>query len=44
VFFILRKKDDQVTFLHVYHHTLMILSTWIVSKFLPGNASSDKQF
>lgn len=29
VFFILRKKQSQITFLHVYHHVLMIGSTWI---------------
>ncbi|XP_041976505.1 elongation of very long chain fatty acids protein 7-like [Aricia agestis] len=28
VFFVLRKKDNQVTFLHVYHHTAMVAWTW----------------
>ncbi|XP_055677227.1 elongation of very long chain fatty acids protein AAEL008004-like [Lutzomyia longipalpis] len=36
VFFILRKKDNQVTFLHVYHHGGMLLLTWIGVKYLPG--------
>ncbi|XP_035429068.2 uncharacterized protein LOC118262067 [Spodoptera frugiperda] len=36
VFFILRKKYDQVTFLHVYHHTLMSLVVWIAVKYYPG--------
>ncbi|XP_014276241.1 very long chain fatty acid elongase 7 isoform X2 [Halyomorpha halys] len=34
VFFILRKKQSQVTFLHVYHHVLMIGSTWISTMIL----------
>ncbi|XP_026752492.2 elongation of very long chain fatty acids protein 7-like [Galleria mellonella] len=29
VFFILRKKDNQATFLHVYHHTAMVTWTWL---------------
>ncbi|XP_038210478.1 elongation of very long chain fatty acids protein 4-like [Zerene cesonia] len=28
VFFILRKKQNQVTFLHVYHHSAMVAWTW----------------
>ncbi|CAK1553464.1 unnamed protein product [Leptosia nina] len=28
VFFILRKKQNQVTFLHVYHHSAMVTWTW----------------
>ncbi|CAH2107709.1 unnamed protein product [Euphydryas editha] len=28
VFFVLRKKQNQVTFLHVFHHTLMVTWTW----------------
>lgn len=35
VFFVLRKKDNQVTFLHVYHHTLMMLATWLALKYEP---------
>lgn len=35
VFFILRKKDNQVTFLHVYHHATMILNWWMACKYLP---------
>lgn len=33
VFFVLRKKQKQVTFLHVYHHTVMIWNTWIGLKY-----------
>ncbi|XP_067008036.1 very long chain fatty acid elongase AAEL008004 [Anabrus simplex] len=36
VFFVLRKKQNQVTFLHVYHHTVTALFSWGYLKFLPG--------
>nr|QKO01441.1 fatty acid elongase 7 [Locusta migratoria] len=36
VFFVLRKKYNQITFLHVYHHAAMVFGTWIASKYLPG--------
>lgn len=36
VFFILRKKQSHVTFLHVYHHTNMVLSTWAYLKYVKG--------
>ncbi|PSN54041.1 Elongation of very long chain fatty acids protein 7 [Blattella germanica] len=36
VFFILRKKQNQVTFLHVFHHSGMVLVGWIWTKFIPG--------
>lgn len=36
VFFILRKKDSQVTFLHVFHHAIMPFSWWFGVKFVPG--------
>ncbi|KAG5867431.1 hypothetical protein JTB14_010007 [Gonioctena quinquepunctata] len=36
VFFVLRKKYNQVTYLHVYHHTLMPICAWIGLTFLPG--------
>ncbi|XP_061709622.1 elongation of very long chain fatty acids protein 2-like isoform X1 [Cydia pomonella] len=38
VFFVLRKKMNQVTFLHVYHHSLMMLSTWCAIKYNPTDA------
>ncbi|KAL9897893.1 very long chain fatty acid elongase 7-like isoform 1-T6 [Glossina fuscipes fuscipes] len=34
IFFILRKKQNQITFLHVYHHTFMVLGSWIVLKYM----------
>ena len=36
VFFILRKKTNQVTFLHVYHHVTMPTLWWIGVKWVPG--------
>ncbi|KAI4481587.1 hypothetical protein M0802_013919 [Mischocyttarus mexicanus] len=36
VFFVLRKKYSQVTFLHVYHHTVMPMIAWGASKYYPG--------
>ncbi|XP_044261224.1 elongation of very long chain fatty acids protein AAEL008004-like [Tribolium madens] len=36
VFFVLRKKMNQVTFLHLYHHAMMPICSWIGVKFLPG--------
>ncbi|XP_068717450.1 very long chain fatty acid elongase 4-like isoform X2 [Montipora capricornis] len=35
-FFILRKKNNQVTFLHVYHHTSMCILWWLVCKYIPA--------
>jgi elongation of very long chain fatty acids protein 4 len=39
VFFILRKKNNQVTFLHVYHHATMIVNWWMAAKYLPVGQS-----
>ncbi|KAL1116860.1 hypothetical protein AAG570_005329 [Ranatra chinensis] len=36
VFFVLRKKQSQVTFLHVYHHTTMPMISWGAAKYYPG--------
>ncbi|KAF9802536.1 hypothetical protein SFRURICE_013723 [Spodoptera frugiperda] len=36
IFFVLRKKYNQVSFLHVYHHTLMSLLIWVGVKYFPG--------
>ncbi|XP_017798362.1 PREDICTED: elongation of very long chain fatty acids protein AAEL008004-like [Habropoda laboriosa] len=36
IFFVLRKKENQISFLHVYHHTGMIFGSWVATKFLPG--------
>ncbi|XP_066901701.1 very long chain fatty acid elongase 7 [Halyomorpha halys] len=29
VFFVLRKKQSQVSFLHLYHHVIMVISIWL---------------
>lgn len=39
VFFILRKKTTHVSFLHTYHHAMMVVSTWIGVRFLGGGHS-----
>lgn len=36
VFFILRKKNSQLTFLHVYHHATMIFNWWAGVKYVAG--------
>jgi elongation of very long chain fatty acids protein 7 len=36
VFFIMRKRFDQVSSLHVIHHGIMPFSTWWGVKFVPG--------
>jgi len=36
IFFVLRKKNDQITTLHVIHHTIMPAATWWGVKFFPG--------
>ncbi|BFZ16411.1 hypothetical protein BsWGS_19450 [Bradybaena similaris] len=39
VFFILRKKNSHINFLHVYHHATMAVFTWLGLKFLPGGSN-----
>lgn len=39
VFFVLRKKNNQISFLHLYHHTGMVLLAWNATKFMPGGHS-----
>lgn len=39
VFFVLRKKDNQMSFLHLYHHGGMVLMTWIVTKYYAGGVT-----
>ncbi|CAB0018188.1 unnamed protein product [Nesidiocoris tenuis] len=38
-FFILRKKDQQLTFLHVYHHSTMFSLWWIGIKWVPSGST-----
>jgi elongation of very long chain fatty acids protein 7 len=35
-FFCFRKKSDQVSFLHVYHHITTMLFSWISCKYIGG--------
>lgn len=41
VFFVLRKKNNQITFLHIYHHAGMVFGTYISCKFLTGELNED---
>ncbi|XP_045446630.1 elongation of very long chain fatty acids protein 7-like [Melitaea cinxia] len=36
ILFVLRKKDNQVTFLHVYHHLTVMWCTWFNLKYEPS--------
>ena len=37
-FFILRKKNNQISFLHVYHHATMPIVWWIGVKWAAGGS------
>ena len=39
VFFVLRKKTNQLTFLHIYHHSTMFCLWWIGVKYVAGGSS-----
>lgn len=39
LFFIVRKKDRQLTFLHKYHHSSMFLVWWTAVRFVPGGSA-----
>lgn len=36
IFFVIRKKEKQMTNLHIIHHTVMPIYTWIGCRWLPG--------
>lgn len=36
VFFVLRKKKSQITWLHLYHHSLTPMEAWLLVKFISG--------
>lgn len=36
LFFVLRKKDNQITFLHVFHHGFMPISVWPCFRYIAG--------
>lgn len=37
-FFVLRKKENQLTFLHIYHHSTMFPLWWIGVKWVPSGS------
>ncbi|KAK7868142.1 hypothetical protein R5R35_003018 [Gryllus longicercus] len=36
IFFVLRKKNNQISFLHLYHHSNMVFLSWGGVKYFPG--------
>ena len=42
IIFILRKKNDQVSFLHVYHHATMFSLWWIGVKWVAGGQGNNQ--
>lgn len=36
IIFVLRKKMNQITFLHVYHHAMVVCLSWIGCKYVAG--------
>lgn len=40
VWICLRKKNRQITFLHVFHHSFVLLMTWFYFKLAPGGSSA----
>ena len=40
IIFVLRKKDSQITNLHVIHHSIVPISVWIAVKYAPGGNNS----
>lgn len=44
IFFILRKKDNQASFLHVYHHITVVLLMWVYITFDTGKKFISNKF
>lgn len=42
VFFVLRKRTRQISFLHVYHHVAVLIGSWIAVSWAPGIISIAK--
>ncbi|XP_046821795.1 elongation of very long chain fatty acids protein 1-like isoform X1 [Vespa crabro] len=36
IVFVLRKKYNQTSFLHIYHHSTTVIMAWMVCKYVPG--------
>lgn len=37
IFFVLRKRARQISFLHVYHHIAILSGAWVAISWAPGN-------
>lgn len=37
IFFVLRKRTRQISFLHVYHHVAILMGAYIAVSWAPGN-------
>jgi hypothetical protein len=44
MFFALRKKSNQITFLHVFHHLTMFPYAWLGLKYVGGGQSKHLNF
>lgn len=40
IFFVFRKRQSQITFLHVFHHVTMVAVVWIFGRYTPGTEAS----
>lgn len=40
IIFVLRKKDSQVSFLHIYHHAAIYITSYFSTRFYPGGHTS----
>lgn len=40
IVFLLRKKDNQVSLLHVYHHSFVVVAGWFIVKYSAGGMIS----
>lgn len=40
IFFVLRKKNNQLTFLHICHHWGMYMTLWTATKYFAGGAGT----
>jgi hypothetical protein len=38
---VLRHKNNQITFLHVYHHVSTLILGWTVANYAPGNLNDE---
>ncbi|XP_075236147.1 very long chain fatty acid elongase AAEL008004-like [Lycorma delicatula] len=39
IFIVLRKKSSQLSVLHIYHHSGMVIASWVAIKYVPGGQS-----